>query len=83
MLAMSDFSVREMSPRSVMIIHTSTGQTFKFETARGLGPVGDPSVSEALTKHPPWLMAWFARRLAHETAKSDSGLYTTVPRERI
>ena len=79
MLVMSDFSIREMSARSVTIIHTSTSQTFKFEMARGLGPVGAALVSEALTNHPPWLMAWFARRVAHEAAKSDSSLYTTAP----
>ena len=83
MVGLDDFAAHEVSSKAVTVIHSPSGQTFKFESVNGLCTFGAPLMSGSPSQHPPWLMAWFARQIAHQAAKSNGSLPVDVPHETL
>ena len=66
MLSIDDFALQEKTEQSITIVFVPTGQSFRFQAVNGRVTFGDPLVEGQKSKHPPWLIAWLARKVAQQ-----------------
>ena len=66
MLSIGDFALQEKTERSITIVFVPTGQSFRFHAVQGRVTFGDPLVEGQRGKHPPWIVAWLARKVAQQ-----------------